>query len=422
MVLNYIWISFFLIAFIVALYKVIFLGDYTVFATIMNGIEIPNSGGKTEGGLFNTAKDAFTLALNLTGLLTFWLGIMKIGEAAGIVRIFAKLIGPFFEKIFPEIPRDHPVMGNIMLNYSANMLGLDNAATPIGLKAMQGLQELNPNKEVASNAQIMFLVLNTAGLTIIPISIMAVRAQFYPKDPTDIFLPLLLASFSATIAALIAMAIVQRINIFNKVVLAYMGGFIALLGFIIYYFQTNPAQMRAISSFASNFIMFSVIVSFIALGLYKKINVFDSFIEGAKEGFDVAIKIIPFLVGILVAVSVFRYSGAFGMIMDGLAWVITGLGFDTSFIPSLPTALMKPFTSGGARAMMVDTIMKEGVDSFPAKLSAIFQGSSDTTFYILAVYFGSVGIKKTRYAAGMGLLADFFSIISSILMAYLFFK
>lgn len=420
MVLNFIWVAFFLIAFVVALIKLIFLGDASVFPAIMNGVEVD---GEMKGGLFNTAKDGFEIALGLTGLLTFWLGILKVGEKGGMIAIFAKLIGPFFQRLFPEVPKNHPVTGNILMNFSANMLGLDNAATPLGLKAMQGLQELNPDKERASNAQIMFLVLNTAGLTIIPVSVMAIRAKFQAPDPSDIFIPTLIASFIASFEALVIMAIIQKINLLDKVVLAYMVAFLGLIAAMLGYFMNLPAdEVKRVSSIVSNLVIFSIIILFITSAFIKKVNVFESFIEGAKEGFDVAVKIIPYLVAMLVSISVFRSCGALDFIIQGFAMGVEKLGFNTDFIPAMPTAFMKPLSGAGARGMLVHTIESTGVDSFASRLASIFQGSSETTFYVLAVYFGSVGIKRTRYAAGIGLLADLFSVITSIWVAYIFFK
>ncbi|MCF6366836.1 MAG: spore maturation protein [Bacteroidales bacterium] len=409
MVLNYIWIAFFLIAFVVGLAKLIFLGDVNVFPEMVSST-------------FDMAKTGFDISLGLTGVLTLWLGIMKIGEKGGIIKIFSKLINPFFRKIFPELDKNHPAYGSIMMNIAANMLGLDNAATPMGLKAMDQLQETNKKKDTASNAQIMFLVLNTSGLTIIPISVMVYRAQLGAADPSDIFIPILLATFFSTLAGLITVSIFQKINLFNKTILAYLGSISALIIGLIYYLQQLPKeQIAEISSVASNLILFSIIVLFIGLAAVKKVNVYEAFIEGAKDGFKVAIKIIPYLIAILVSIGVFRASGAMDYLITGFAFVFEILGINTDFIEALPTAFMKPLSGSGARGMMVDTINAHGADSFVGRVASTVQGATDTTFYIIAVYFGSVGIKNTRYAVTAGLIADFVGIIAAILMAYLFF-
>lgn len=409
MVLNYIWIAFFLIAFVVGLFRLIILGDLEVF---------PNMFSST----MDTAKTGFEIALYLTGVLSLWLGLMKVGEKGGVIRVFSKAIGPFFNKLFPELPKDHPAIGSIMMNIAANMLGLDNAATPIGLKAMQQLQESNPKKERASDAMIMLLVLNTSGLTLIPINVMVYRAQMGADNPADIFIPILLATYFSTLAGLISVAIYQKINLFNKVVLAYLGGLTAVIIGIIYYFSTLPKeQITQVSNVASAVILIVIIVSFIGLAMRKKINVYETFIEGAKEGFKIAIMIIPYLVAILVAIGVFRASGAMNMLIDGVAYVFVAFGVNADFIPALPTALMKPLSGSGARGMMVDAMATYGADSFPGRVASTVQGATDTTFYIIAVYFGSVGIKNSRYAITCGLIADFTGIIASILIAYLFF-
>ena len=409
MVLNYIWVAFFLIAFVVGLIKLIFLGDVGVFPAMVSST-------------FDMAKTGFDISLGLTGVLTLWLGIMRIGEKGGIIKIFSKLINPFFRKIFPDLNKDHPAYGSIMMNIAANMLGLDNAATPMGLKAMTQLQETNTKKDTASNAQIMFLVLNTSGLTIIPISVMVYRAQLGAIDPSDIFIPILLATYFSTIAGLITVSIYQKINLFNKTILAYLGGITSLIIGIIWYLQQLPKEEIAqISSVASNVILFSIITGFIGLAAIKKINVYEAFIEGAKDGFQIAIKIIPYLVAILVAIGVFRASGAMDYLIMGFAFVFEHLGVNTDFIEALPTALMKPLSGSGARGMMVDTLKQYGADSFVGRVASTVQGATDTTFYIIAVYFGSVGIKNTRYAVAAGLIADFVGIIAAILIAYLFF-
>jgi len=409
MVLNYLWIAFFIIAFIIGLIKLIFFGDVEIFPELV-------------ASTFDNAKLGFEISLWLTGVMTLWLGIMKVGENGGVIRVLARVVGPLFNKLFPDIPKDHPASGSILMNLAANMLGLDNAATPLGLKAMTQLQELNPKKDTASNSMIMFLVLNTSGLTLIPISIMVYRSQMGAADPSDIFLPILLATFFSTMAGIISVSLYQKLNLLNKTVLAYLGGFSLLVATIIWYFSIIPQeQINVISSVASNIILFTIIVSFIALAAYRKVNVYESFIDGAKDGFKIAIKIIPYLVAILVAVGVFRTSGAMGFLVDGIGWVFSSLGVNTDFVPALPTAFMKPLSGGGARGMMVDAMNTYGVDSFVGRLASTFQGSTDTTFYVLAVYFGSVGIKKTRYAVTCGLIADFAGIVAAIFIAYLFF-
>lgn len=409
MALNYLWIAFFLIGFVFALIQLIFFGNGEIFNEIVNST-------------FTNAKTGFELSLGLTGVLTLWMGLMKIGENGGIVNIMSKLIGPFFRRIFPDIPRNHPAYGSILMNIAANMLGLDNAATPAGLKAMKEMQDINPKPETASNPQIMFLVLNTSGLTIIPISIMVYRAQLGAVNPSDVFLPILLATFFSTLAGLISVAIMQKINLLDKVVLAYLGAMTAVIAAIIYFFNTMPQeQIMKISTLAANMILFSIIVSFILLALKNRVNVYDSFIEGAKDGFNIAIKIIPFLVAILVAIGVFRSSGAMDFLVSGIGKFFAFLGFDTQFIDALPTALMKPLSGSGARGLMIDAMTTHGADSFVGRLASTVQGATDTTFYIIAVYFGSVGIKNTRYAVGCGLLADFVGIVAAILLGYLFF-
>lgn len=371
---------------------------------------------------FDMAKTGFEISLGLTGVLTLWLGLMKVGEKGGIVKIFSRLVGPFFSKLFPELPKDNPAIGSMMMNFSANMLGLDNAATPLGLKAMKELQDINPKKDTASNSMIMFLVLNTSGLTILPITIMVYRAQLGAANPSDIFIPILLATFFSTIAGLISVSLFQRINLINKVVLAYMGGLTAVIVGIIYYFTTLPRErITEISTISSNVILFSVIIIFILLALRKRVNIYEAFIDGAKEGFWVAVKIIPFLIAILVAIGVFRASGAMDMFIEGIRNIFIAVSVNTDFIEALPTALMKPLSGSGARGMMVEAMSTYGADSFVGKVASTVQGATDTTFYIIAVYFGSVGIKKTRYAVTCGLIADFAGIIAAILLAYLFF-
>ncbi|OYT17286.1 MAG: hypothetical protein B7C24_03250 [Bacteroidetes bacterium 4572_77] len=409
MALNYIFIFFFLAAFVVAAFRLVVFGDTEIFTTIMNST-------------FDNAKTGFELSLGLTGVMTLWLGLMRIGEKGGMVNILSRVVGPFFKRLFPEIPENHPVNGSIMMNLAANMLGLDNAATPMGLKAMTQLQELNPKKDTASNAMIMFLVLNTSGLTLIPISVMVYRAQLGAANPSDIFLPILLSTFFSTLAGIITVSLFQKINLFNKVILAYLGGFSLLVASIIFAFAALPStEVNTYSSLIANVILFTIIVLFIILGVRKKIHIYDTFIEGAKEGFSIAIKIIPFLVAILVAIGVFRASGAMTYFVDAIAWIVNAAGLNTDFVPALPTAIMKPLSGGGARGVMIETMRSYGVDSFAGRLSATFQGATDTTFYIIAVYFGSVAVKKTRYAVTAGLIADFAGIIAAIFIAYLFF-
>jgi len=409
MALNYIWVFFFLSAFIIGLVRLLFFGDVEVFPAMMNST-------------FDMAKSGFEISLGLTGVLTLWMGILKIGEKGGVVAVFSKAIGPFFNKLFPELGKDHPAYGPIMMNIAANMLNLDNAATPTGLQAMKEMQATNPNKGKASNAQIMFLVLNTSGLTIIPVSIMVYRAQMGAANPSDIFIPILLATFFSTLAGLISVAIYQKINLFDKVILAYLGGLTAFIIGLIWYFSTLEKEAIAqISNISSNVILFSVIISFILMGVIRRVNVYEAFIDGAKDGFLTAVKIIPYLVAILVAIGVFRASGSLDWLVSGFTWVFQQVGINTDFTPALPTALMKPLSGSGARGMMVDAMNTYGADSFVGRVVSTVQGATDTTFYIIAVYFGAVGIKNTRYAVVCGLIADFVGIIAAILMAYLFF-
>lgn len=409
MALNYIWIGFFIIAFVVGLVRLIFFGDTEIFPRMMNGT-------------FADARTGFEVSLYLTGVLTLWLGLMKVGEKGGVVNIFARLVGPFFTRLFPGLTKDHPAFGPMMMNISANMLGLDNAATPMGLKAMEEMQKTNTKKDTASDAMIMFLVLNTSGLTIIPISVMVFRAQMGAANPSDIFIPILLATFFSTLVGLIAVSFYQKINLLNKVVLAYLGGLTAIvIGIIVYFSYLPQEQISLISNVASNLILFSVIILFILLAIRKKVNVYESFIEGAKEGFQIAVKIIPFLVAILVAIGVFRQSGSMDLVTDAIGWLLGSMGIDTAFVEALPTALMKPLSGSGARGMMVEAMDTYGADSFVGRVASTVQGATDTTFYVIAVYFGSVGIKKVRYAVTCGLIADFAGIIAAILMAYLFF-
>ncbi len=409
MVLNYIWIAFFLIAFVVALARLIFMGDMEIFPELMNST-------------FVNAKTGFEISLGLTGVLSLWLGFMKIGEKGGVVSVLSRLIGPLFNRLFPSLPKNHPVFGTIMMNLSANMLGLDNAATPMGLKAMKELQAENKSKDTASNAQIMFLVLNTSGLTLIPVSIMVYRAQFGAENPADIFIPILLATFFSTLAGILSVAFVQKIKLLDKVIIGYLGGLTAVICGLIYWLSNLPKdQIKTISLVASNIILFSIIITFLLAAIRKRVNVYEAFIEGAKDGFQIAIKIIPYLVAILVAIGLFRTSGAMDFIIDGVKSFCVFIGLDTRFVDALPTALMKPLSGSGARGMMIETFNTFSVDSFAAKLASTVQGATDTTFYIIAVYFGSVGIKKTRHAIGCGLIADLTGIIAAIIIGYLFF-
>lgn len=409
MVLNYIWIAFFGIAFLTALAKLVLFGNLEVFPSIMDAT-------------FSSSKTAFEISLGLTGVLSLWMGIMKIGEKGGLVNALARWLSPLFIKLFPDLPRNHPVIGNIFMNLAANMLGLDNAATPLGLKAMEGLQELNPKKDTASNPMIMFLVLNTSGLTLIPVSILVYRAQMGAAQPTDIFIPILLATFMSTLVGIIATALYQKISLWNRTILTALGGSLLLVGLLIWGFSSmDREQMNAVSTTVANVSLFSIIMAFIVAGMRHKINVYDAFIEGAKDGFSTAVRIIPYLIAILVAVGVFRASGAMDMLTDGVAALLRWCGADDRIVGALPTALMKPLSGSGARGMMVDAMQTYGADSFVGRLSCIFQGSTDTTFYILAVYFGSVGIRKTRHAVTCGLLADAAGILSAIAVAYFFF-
>ena len=409
MALNYIWIAFFLIAFVVGLVRLIFFQDYEVFPNIIQST-------------FDMAKTGFELSIYLTGVMALWLGIMKIGEEGGIIRIFSRLIGPFFSRLFPDIPKDHPATGSVIMNFSANMLGLDNAATPLGLKAMKEMQDLNPDKDTASNAQIMFLVLNTSGLSIIPLTILIDRSVVGAANPTDVFIPIMLATFFSTIAGLIAVSIYQRINLLDKIILAYLGGVTLLMIGIMVFFSTLSQQaISSVSNVASSLIIFSVIISFITLALFKKVNIYEAFIDGAKDGFGIAIKIIPYLVAILVAIGVFRASGALDFVVEGISSVISFFHINTDFVQALPTALMKPLSGSAARGMNIEIMKTFGPDSFVGRQSSIFRGATETTFYILAVYFGSVNIKKTRYAVTAGLIADFAGIIAGIFIGYLFF-
>lgn len=409
MVLNYIWLAFFLTAFAVASVRLIFFGDTTVFPDIINST-------------FASSKTAFEISLGLTGVLSLWLGIMKIGEMGGVVNWFARILSPLFSKLFPDIPKGHPVTGSIFMNLAANMLGLDNAATPLGLKAMEGLQELNPRKDTASNPMIMFLVLNTSGLTIIPISIMVYRAQMGAAQPTDVFVPILLATFFSTLAGIITVSLYQRINLLNRTILLFLGGASLFIAGIIWFFTTlSRQQIDTYSTTTANVFLFVIIIGFIIAGMRKRINVYDAFVEGAKEGFTTAVRIIPYLVAILVGIGVFRASGCMDYLIRGVAKLTELCGFNSDFVGALPTALMKPLSGSGARGLMVDAMSTYGADSFIGRMACVFQGSTDTTFYILAVYFGSVGITRTRHAVPCGLLADLAGVLAAIFICYLFF-
>ena len=416
MVLNYIWIAFFIVAFVVAIIQAVFMGDTEVFKRIIDST-------------FEMSKMAvMDIALPLAGVMTLWLGIMNIGEKAGAINFMARIVGPFFAKLFPSIPKNHEVHGQLLMNFSANMLGLDNAATPMGLKAMQSLQTLNPKKDTASDAQIMFLALNTSGLTIIPVSVLAMRATVtgpmgeHAASPTDVFIPILIATAISTLTAILFVGIKQKLNLLNKTVIGWIGGIIAALGLIVWGMSSlDKAEMELVSSIASNLILLAIIVTFITGATIKKVNVYDAFIDGAKDGFSVSIKIIPFMIGILVGIGVFRASGAMDLLMDGIKGLVGWLGYDSKFIDALPTAFMKPLSGSGAKAMMVETMHTFGPDSFAGRLSCIFQGAADTTFYIIALYFGLVGIKKTRYAVVAGLTADLAGVIAAIAIAYLLF-
>ena len=413
MVLNYIWIAFFVVAFVVALFRLIFLGDTEVFPAMMNST-------------FDQSKSAFEISIGLTGMLALWLGVMKVGEKAGLVNVLARLLSPVFGRLFPDIPKGHPATGSIFMNIAANMLGLDNAATPLGLKAMEQLQTLNSKKDTATNPMIMFLVLNTSGLTLIPVSILSYRAQQGAAQPTDVFIPILLATSVATLAGIVITSLYQKINLFNRTLLLTLGGFCLFLSAVVWGFSLlDPKQVGTVSTSVAAVVLMTIITGFILAGWRKKINVYDAFIEGAKEGFSTAVRIIPylvaFLVAILVGIGVFRASGAMDWLIGGVKWTVEAVGGNTDFVGALPTALMKPLSGSGARGMMVDAMTTYGADSFVGRLSCIFQGSTDTTFYVLAVYFGSVGVRYTRHAVACGLLADLAGIIAAIAICYLFF-
>lgn len=409
MVLNYIWIAFFIIAFVVALIKLIFLGDTGIFTEIMNST-------------FDTAKLGFEISLGLTGVLSLWMGIMKIGERGGMVELFSRAAAPLFTKLFPDVPKGHPASASMLMNISANMLGLDNAATPFGLKAMDQLQTLNPNKNDASNPMIMFLVMNASGLTLIPVTVMVYRAQMGAANPSDIFIPIMIATFVATLVGVLAVCVKQGINIFNKAIIGFFGTLSGIIiGTVLLFKSMSQEQVSTISSLAANIILFTIIILFIVKGMRKKVNVFDAFIDGAKDGFTIAVKIIPYLVALLVGIGVFRASGAMDFVMDGLKAIVAPLGLDTRWVDGMPTALMKPLSGSGARGMMIDTMKIFGADSFAGRLSSVLQGATDTTFYIVAVYYGTVNIKNSRYTIPYALLADLAGVVAAVFVSYLFF-
>lgn len=407
--MNYIWVAFFVTAFVIALFRLVFMGDVEVFPAMMNST-------------FETSKTAFEISLGLTGVLSLWLGIMRVGEKGGVINMLSRLLSPVFVRLFPDIPKGHPVTGSIFMNISANMLGLDNAATPLGLKAMEQLQQLNGKKDTATNPMIMFLVLNTSGLTLIPVSIMVYRAQLGAAQPTDVFVPLLLATFFSTLAGIVATSLYQRINLLNRTMLLTLGAMCLIVSGIIWGFgRLDKDAMNIVSTSVANILLMCIIVGFIVAGVRKKVNVYDAFVEGAKDGFSTAVRIIPYLVAILVAIGVFRASGAMDMLIEGVRRGVEACGGNSDFVAALPTALMKPLSGSGARGMMVDAMTTYGADSFVGRLSCIFQGSTDTTFYILAVYFGSVGIRNTRHAVACGLIADLAGVVAAVLIAYMFF-
>ena len=410
MVLNYIWIAFFLVAFVVALSRLIFFGDFETFNATVNST-------------FASARSGFEISIGLTGVLTLWMGLMKIGEQGGVIQLFSRAINPLFSRLFPDIPKNHPAGGSILLNISANIPGLDNAATPAGLQAMKELQEINPDKSKASNPMIMFLVMNASGLTLIPVSVMTIRAQMGAANPADIFVPIMIATFISTMIGVLAVCVKQKINIFDKVILGTFGGVALLIGAVIWAFSSmGPEKAQQISSLVASIILFSIILFFILSGVRKKINVYDTFIEGAKDGFSTAVRIIPYLIAILVAVGMFRASGAMDFLVDGLKSFVAFSGFDAKWVDAMPTALMKPLSGSGARGMMADTMAVFGADSFAGRLACIFQGSTDTTFFVVAVYYGSVNIKNSRYTVPYALLADLVGVITAIWVAYIFFS
>lgn len=407
--LNLIWVSFFLVAFVLALWQSLVLGQGEIWTQLISST-------------FASAKTAFTISLNLTGILCLWLGLLKVAEKSGITAVLAKALRPLFRKIMPEVPADSPAMGSMIMNIAANVLGLDNAATPMGLKAMEQLQTLNPHKDRASDAQILFMVINSSAVTLIPITILMYRSELGAANPSVVFMPILFATSLSTLAGFLAVAVVQRLNVFNRVVMAYLGGFILFIGVVAFYFCSLPETERlSVSANCGNFLLFAVIVAFIGAGVVKKLNVYETFVVGAKEGFEIAVRIIPYLVAMLVAIAVFRASGALDFLVEGFAAVFGWLGIDTGFVAALPTALLKPLSGSGARAMMIETMTTYGADSFPAFVSAVVQGSTETTFYVLAVYFGAVKITKVGAALPCALFADFVGIASAICFSYLFY-
>ncbi len=407
--LNALWIGFFLIAFLIALFKLVFLGDAGIFAALVKA-------------LFDSSKTAFEIALGLTGVMALWLGVMKIGERAGMLDILTRGLAPLFKRLFPEVPANHPALGAMTMNMGANMLGLDNAATPLGIKAMQELQKLNPTPDTASDAQILFLVINTASVTLLPVTIFTYRAQLGAADPTDVFVPLLITTYIGTLIGLMVTGLYQRLHLWNRVTMAYLGGATAIIGGLVIYFGSLDAtEMTRQSSILSNVLLFGLVVIFLLMAVWRRVNAYEAFVEGAKEGFHTAVTIIPYLVAMLVAIAVFRASGALDLLMSGIRGAVLGFGFDARWVDGLPTALMKPFSGSGARAMMIDTMQAHGADSFAGRLASIVQGSTETTFYVLAVYFGAVGIKRVRHAVACGLIADVAGILAAIGMAYLFF-
>ena len=407
--LNTLWVGFFLAAFLIASFKLVFLGDADIFAALVKA-------------LFDSSKTAFEIALGLTGVMALWLGVMKIGERAGMLDVLTRGLAPLFKRLFPEVPPNHPALGAMTMNMGANMLGLDNAATPLGIKAMQELQTLNPSKDTASDAQILFLVINTASVTLLPVTIFTFRAQLGAADPTDVFVPLLIVTYIGTLTGLFVTGFFQKLHLWNRVTLAYLGGATALIGGLVAYFSALPAaEMTRQSSILSNVLLFGIIVVFLLMAVKRRINAYEAFVEGAKEGFHTAVTIIPYLVAMLVAIGVFRASGALDLLMDALRAAVHGAGFDARWVDAMPTALMKPFSGSGARAMMIDTMQTHGADSFAGRLASIVQGSTETTFYVLAVYFGAVGIRRVRHAVACGLIADVAGILAAIGMAYLFF-
>jgi spore maturation protein SpmA len=407
--LNALWIGFFLVAFLIASFKLLVLGDADIFAALVKA-------------LFDSSKTAFEIALGLTGVMALWLGVMKIGERAGMLDILTRGLAPLFKRLFPEVPANHPALGAMTMNMGANMLGLDNAATPLGIKAMQELQKLNPSSDTASDAQILFLVINTASVTLLPVTIFTYRAQLGAADPTDVFVPLLITTYIGTLIGLFVTGFFQRLHLWNRVTMAYLGGATALIGGLVLYFSSlDAAAMTRQSSVLSNVLLFGLIATFLVMAVRRRVNAYEAFVEGAKEGFHTAVTIIPYLVAMLVAIAVFRASGALDLLMGAMRSGVLALGFDARWVDALPTALLKPFSGSGARAMMIDTMQAHGADSFAGRLASIVQGSTETTFYVLAVYFGAVGIKRVRHAVACGLIADVAGILAAIGMAYLFF-